>query len=177
MKKSGLFLTVGILVLFAGGYLWITRYGWWLVDKDVNSQSSIPIGWQKYANQGRRFSLFYPPALTIKEYDEGDGTYTLVFSEKTSGEKSKEFQIFFTPYPEKTITDSRIKKDLAGGQFTKPVEIIIGRELPALAFESGGAFGRLREVWFLRDGYLFEATANLEWDQWLSQIMATWQFF
>lgn len=129
---------------------------------------------REYHNAARGFSLRYPQELSVKEYDEGDGTATIVF-EDTAGEKS--FQVFFTPYPGDAITQSRILKDVPSGKFTAPVEIVIGSATRALAFFSTGSFGELREVWFLHGGFLFEVTAPKDLDEWLADIMKMWRFF
>lgn len=128
----------------------------------------------EYRNTARGFSLAFPQGLSLKEYDEGDGTYTIVF-EDAAGEKG--FQIFFTPYLGDGITQSRILKDVPSGKFTAPVEIVIAGGTHALAFFSTGPFGEMREVWFLHGGFLFEVTAPKEFDEWLASIMQTWRFF
>lgn len=144
----------------------------------------IPEEWREYRNHKQGFSLRYPKELAVKEYDEGDGTYTIVFGEaadstnasreEETGEKG--FQIFFTPYMGDTITRSRMLKDIPSGKFTKPVEVIIGDGVRAIIFSDEGLFGEMREVWFIHNGYLYEATAYLSLDEWLSRIMSTWRF-
>lgn len=133
-----------------------------------------PDGTREYRNITQGFYFRYPSDLTIKEYDESDGTYTIVFADKT-GEKS--FQIFFTPYYDDAITQSRILKDVPSGKFTKPIEIVLGDGIHALTFVSDGTFGKLREVWFIHDGFLFQATTYDNLDNWLSEITKTWRFF
>lgn len=128
----------------------------------------------EYKNTTRGFSLHYPQELSVKEHNEGDGTYTIVF-ENVTGEKS--FQVFFTPYAGDMITPSRMARDIPSGKFTKPVEIIIGGNTRGLMFFSEGPLGRLREVWFLYGGFLYEITTHEDLDEWLSHIMTTWKFF
>jgi hypothetical protein len=36
--------------------------------------------------------------------------------------------------------------------------------------------GDARELWFIRDGYLYEVTTYKPLDTWLADIMKTWQF-
>lgn len=127
----------------------------------------------EYHNSSRNFSLAYPKGLSVTEYDEGDGTYTVVFENKAD---EKSFQLFFTPYLGDTITLSRIKKDVPSGQFTEPIEIVIGGGVHAITFFSTGPLGRMREVWFLYDGFLYEVTTYEDLDLWLSNIMQTWRF-
>jgi len=143
------------------------------VPRTVVVESTISPDWREYRNTVRGFSLRYPPTLAVKEHDEGDSTYTIVF-EDAAGEKS--FQIFFTPYMGETITQSRLLKDVPSGKFTKPVEIVIGGNTHALAFFSTGFLGEMREVWFLSGGFLYEVTTYANLDTWLPPILATWRF-
>ncbi len=71
---------------------------------------------------------------------------------------------------------SQMLKDIPSGQFTEPVEIIISGDIHALAFFSTGTFGEMREIWFLRNGYLYEVTTYASLDGWLAEILATWNF-
>lgn len=145
------------------------------VKNDQITEEKIgPEGTVQYRNVERGFSLWYPKELKVKENDEGDTTYTIVFSDEV-GEKS--FQIFFTPYMGDTITSSRFFKDFPDGKFTEPVEVVIGDNMHALVFNSEGALGKLREVWFIHDNYLFEVTTYDNLDSWLAEIMKSWKFF
>jgi len=128
---------------------------------------------RQYKNITRGFTLNYPESLSFKEYDEGGGTYTIVFEDE-AGEKG--FQIFFTPYSEDTITESRILKDVPSGEFSEPTEVVLGDGTHALVFFSNGSFGELREVWFVKDGFLYEVTTYKDLDTWLDEIMKTWKF-
>ena len=175
-------IAVGIFVLGVSAYLFFPVFPGEdkhkplpLENKDqVQETQQVQENSQEYHNKARGFSLRYPAELSIKEHDEGDGTYTIVF-EDTAGEKS--FQIFFTPYMGNTITQSRIVKDVPSGKFSAPVDIVVGGGTPALMFFSEGSLGRLREVWFLGGGFLYEITAHVHLDEWLSRIMSTWEFF
>ena len=135
--------------------------------------NNIATGTKEYRNTERGFSLHYPVGLTLKEYDEGETTFTLVFSDET-GDKS--FQIFWTPYFGEQITDTRIKKDVPNGKITEPIEIVISGGIHALAFFSSSSVGEFREVWFIHKGYLYEVTAYKDLDEWLAKIMQTWRF-
>lgn len=126
-----------------------------------------------YENTSRGFSLKFPENLSVKEYDEGDGTKTIVFE---NAENKNSFQIFFTPYLGDTITKSRILKDVPSGQFTSPVEVVLGDGTHALAFVSTQTVGKMREVWFIRDGFLYEVTTFDDLDSWLAGIMQSWVF-
>jgi len=141
-------------------------------------QQLVPVDWLEYQNTVRQFSLHVPPELVMKEYDEGDGTYTIVFEETLpqSSTLRKSFQIFFTPYLGDTITQSRILKDVPTGKFTTPIEVVIGGNVHALVFSSTGLLGEMSEAWFVHNGYLYEVTTYAQLDAWLAQILSTWRF-
>ncbi len=128
----------------------------------------------QYKNTSRLFTLEYPKNLSYKDIDEGDTTHTIVFSDSI---EEKSFQVFFTPYYGNQITSSRILKDVPSGKYTTPVEIIIGKNIRALLFNSTLDIGEMTEVWFLRDGYLYQITAPKELEEWLAKIMETWEFY
>ncbi|MEK7585218.1 MAG: hypothetical protein AAB455_01760 [Patescibacteria group bacterium] len=138
-----------------------------------NSVKNEPAGWLKYHNPDQSFSLAYPPELLVKEYDEGDGTKTIIFEGRN---QKRGFQVFFTPYLGESITSSRILRDIPSGNFTEPAEVILDDQVRGLIFFSQQIGGQMREVWFLHNGYLFEVTAVASLDQWLSDILSTWHF-
>src|SRR3989344_2682000 len=118
------------------------------------------------------FSLFYPGDLKFREMGVGSDT-TILFENPETG---KGFQIFIVPYPESEISQEQFKKDLPAGIMTDLVDILID-DLPAIMFYSRDpAIGDTREVWFVKNGFLYEVTTYRDLDAWLSSIMQTWQF-
>jgi hypothetical protein len=163
------FLILFILVLLGSGF-----YFWYTKQKESLNTTQNTESLREYRNIARGFSLNYPSDLTVREYDEGDTTYTIVFSDST-GQKS--FQIFLTPYLGDKITDERFMKDVSNGVFD-PIEVVIGGSWNALLFFSNEPkLGKMREVWFIHDGYLYEVTTFAELDVWLAEIMKSWRFF
>lgn len=43
-------------------------------------------------------------------------------------------------------------------------------------FSKNIALGDTREVWFIKNGYLYEVTTLKSLDAWLTQILQTWKF-
>lgn len=127
-----------------------------------------------YTNTAHRFSLSYPKELQVKEFDEGGGAQTVVF-QKPGTEAG--FQIFIIPYTEEQISEERLEQDLQGGAMREPVEVTIGNGIRAVAFWSTSPIiGESREVWFIRDGYLYEFTTYATLDAWFASVMATLRF-
>lgn len=132
-----------------------------------------PDGWRRYENVLYGFSLFYPEGMTVRQFDEGRGAQTVIFEDTAAGQG---FQIFIVPYDGERISEERFRKDVPSGVLTDPVDLSING-VPAVAFYSTHTLlGETREVWFIRNGYLFEVTAPAVLDEWLAQIVDTWQF-
>ena len=127
-----------------------------------------------YTNEQYGFSFSYPKGLVYKEFDEGAGAQTIVF-QKPNDIKTG-FQIYVTPYAEKTITGERILYD-ASGAVSDLKEEYLRDDFIVATFESDAPiFGKTREIWFLHGGYLFEVTTYAELDEWLRGIVKTVKF-
>jgi hypothetical protein len=132
-----------------------------------------PAGSNDYRNEHYRFELFYPQNLSVKEFDEGKGAVTITFQNPAD---SQGFQMFIVPYGERQVSAARFKQDEPSGVLKQPLDIQIDGTT-GTTFEGHDTFlGDTREVWFIHDGYLFEITAPLSLDSWLTSIMITWKF-
>lgn len=145
-------------------------------DKTISITSSekliVPVGTRPYKSLIFRFFLFYPDDLQVKEYSGGSDT-TISFENAKTG---KGFQIFIVPYQEDHIATEQFKKDVPSGVINDQVEILIDG-LPATMFYSKNpAMGDTREVWFIKNGFLYEVSTYKDLDAWLSAIMQTWRF-
>jgi len=144
------------------------------VQYTPSATDSAPVGAHTYVNEQYGFSLQYPDGLAVEDRAEAAGEHTTTFE---NADGSQSFQIFITPYTAKQIDKSRIDLDTHGSAEGTPVEIVLHNGTHALAFFSDDAIlGRLREVWFLHGGYLYEVTTYDTLDSWLSGIMQTFTF-
>jgi len=126
-----------------------------------------------YRNSRYHFKLNFPSALKHREYDEGNGAMTIIFEDPAN---NYGFQIFIVPYDLNYVSADRIKLDLPSGVVKDQFEVMIDDAEGAIFTSQNPVMGETREVWFIKDGYLYEVTTYLELDPWLSQIMATWQW-
>lgn len=135
---------------------------------------------QRFEHPRYGFTLDVPKYLTITRFDEGQATETIIFEPSEGSDPTlPRFQIFVTPYFEKTITEARLKKDIKSGVVRNYTDVVIGRTeniSAALFVSSDPVLGDTREVWFLRNGYLFEVTTRIAHDAWLAEILNTWLF-
>lgn len=132
-----------------------------------------PPGWKYFENEQYGFSLFVPPNLNLIPYDEGSGARTFSFEEAATGQG---FQVFVVPYFEDRIAQERFLQDAPSGVRKDETSITVGG-VPASAFFSEHMMmGETREVWFIKDDYLYEVTTYKQLDPWLTEILATWRF-
>ena len=120
------------------------------------------------------FTVTVPNAMELERYEEGGNSETLVFFDTNDG---IEFQLFVTPYDASEVTKERLALDIPSGDIREPQEIVLGNGLRAFMFLSHAPIvGDTREVWFIHDGYLYEATVAYELDSWLAEILNTITF-
>ncbi len=133
---------------------------------------------QQFIHPRYGFSVVVPKDLEIIRVDEGEGTETVVFT-PTAEDAAAVMQVFVTPYLPSEITEERLRKDVPGGEIKDITEVLIGAgsDIRAVRFSSQHpGLGEAREVWFLRNGYLFEVTTRMANDAWLATVLKTWQF-
>ncbi|TSC55464.1 MAG: hypothetical protein Greene041679_607, partial [Parcubacteria group bacterium Greene0416_79] len=128
---------------------------------------------REYKNLLLRFSLVYPKDLTVREYDDGTSASTITFEDAREG---KSFQIFVVPYKEEYITGEQFKKDIPSGIIEEATDIVIDGVRATVFFSKDNILGDTREVWFIKDGFLFEITTRRELDSWLAALMKSWRF-
>ena len=137
------------------------------------SERPVPDGMKRYVHPSFLFSFFVPQETQIERRPEAGGAETTTF-EFAGTSTQFEFQIYIAPYTDDQITQSQIAKDTHKTQEGSPQEIVIGSGMHALAFYSSDpALGRLREVWFIMNGHLFEATAEEGYEADLLKVLQT----
>jgi len=120
------------------------------------------------------FSFALPETFGITRHPEGNASETIIFQGQEDAKRS--FQIFVTPYAENVITQERLDTDVRG-TIADPQEGLIGEGVRALAFWSEHPeLGRMREVWLIHDGFLYEVTTYAALDTWLAKVLDSWRF-
>jgi hypothetical protein len=173
MMKKIIFIMF-VLVVCGGGVFAAYKYFAPTTSAPVDQSGAIAgTDFAKYDDQMFHFQLNYPKDLEVHVYDEDDGARTITFEGATPGIG---FQVFVVPYTNAVITDERFKTDDPSGVMQDPQDIKIV-DVPAKIFYGhNDSMGDTREVWFIKDGYLYEVTTYKALDSWLSDIMLTWQF-
>lgn len=127
----------------------------------------------RYYNERYGFSFALPEGVQVHERKEGPESATIRI-EDGAGERG--FQAFVLPYGEEAISPERFQMDVPSGVRINE-EVITLDGVPAVAFRSEDArLGSTREIWFIREGYLYEVTSLVKDEAWLHSVLLTWKF-
>lgn len=147
-------------------------------NKIVMNESKVvdripPKGYSLYKNIDYRFSLFYPDMLINSLKKEGQGASTIVFQDiKTQ----KGLQIFIVPYQKDMISPERFKMDVPSGVRLDEKIITIDGIMATTFYSKDSVLGDVYEIWFIRDGFLYEITTIKDLQNWLHNILDSWKF-
>ena len=140
---------------------------------DLSEPRNITGGYNGYLSTDYKFSVFYPHDLMFDQRDEGKGAKSIVFKD---AEGTKGFQIFIVPYSDTTITTERFNLDEPSGVLEEPQNTTVDGVKATAFYGQNPEMGDTREVWFIRDGFLYEVATYKSLETWLPEIMSTWKF-
>lgn len=135
---------------------------------------SQPPNTTAYRSSIYHFSLYYPDDLAVTQQPGAYGSMVVLFEDHAANQT---FVIFIVPYDQPKITQQTFEMDEPSGAMQNPINITIDGAPATEFFSTNPAMGASFEIWFLHGGFLYEVTAPQPLDQWLLQIMETWQFF
>src|SRR3989344_2386036 len=136
-------------------------------------QKIIPAGYKKYIHATYGFSILYPEALAQKEIDEGGNASTIIFQNPAEG---KGFQIFVVPYKGEQVSEEQFRRDIPSGVRQNTEEVIVSGAKGAAFYSKDALLGDTREVWFIKNGYLYEVTTLKLLEADLLEVLSTWEF-
>lgn len=121
------------------------------------------------------FSMKYPKDFTIQEFPIGEEGKKFVFESKDPG---RGMEISVIPFDESgSITPERIKQDLPDAVINNPQNVSIIEGVSALSFASTDEYiGDTFEVWFLHNGYLYQATTYRAFASQMEEMLKTMKF-
>lgn len=145
-----------------------------VVDASVLSQSApAPEGYVKYENTRYGFSFYHLPDSAVREYDEGQGAMTIVLQNE---KLVRGMQVFVVPYAESLITEERFKADVPSG-VREDAEDTTLNGVRAVTFVSEDMLlGPTREIWIIRNGYLYEITTFKGVGNWFTPVIQSWRW-
>ena len=162
MSKGKVIFLIVVLVFF--GFLFFRK---------GEVLPTIPTGWTEYRGDKYRFGVAYPETMKVAEYDEGGGASTITF-EDTEGLKG--FQIFVTPYSEAQVGVERFKSDVPGGVMKEARDIFVALSSATAFYDEHPFLGELYEIWFIKNGLLYEVSTLKSLEGELNEIIKTWRF-
>lgn len=131
-------------------------------------------GLATYTDAQYNFSLSYPAGYRIGRFTEGEGSTFVIQDNKGVG-----MQLVVTPFDEDiALTPARIQQDLPDMPMSDVREVSLPTaKIPAVVFKSsGGGFGESVELWFVHEGYLYQASSYLSQLTFLEGVMGTFHF-
>lgn len=142
----------------------------------IEERQPPPEGYVPYRNETYGILFYHKPESSVKVYDEGAGVVTIVLENLSNPEKARGFQVFIVPYAESKITEERFKMDVPSG-VRENVERTTLDGVEAVTFNSYDTFlGKTREIWAIRNGYLYEITTMSGVGRWFTPIIQSWEF-
>lgn len=177
-------LALAVIGFFAWQYIGeessnVPKFGWEISPHSGSSENRSSEGdgakfSNEYSDDQFKFSLRYPDGMKTSVVEEGDGARTILVQNETA---KKGFQVFVAPYDEtEPLTKERILQDLPDLHM-EGVQTANIDGAHAVAFVTNDpSFGRTREVWFSRGGFLYQVTSRIEFDRELAEVMGTWRF-
>ncbi len=132
-----------------------------------------PEGMREYRNEPYRFSVFIPNDMNVIERDEGQGASTITFEDR---EQELGFEIFVVPHIDAQVSAERFLQDIPSGVREGTKDVAIDGAIGATFFAEHEGLGKTAEIWFVREGYLYEVTTLQPLAGWLEGIMANWKF-
>ncbi len=133
----------------------------------------IPAGMKEFRSAPIHFSILYPQEMSVQVYREAGNAFTASFIDTKN---EREFEVFATPYNGQQISKERFKMDEPSGVFKEPHDTTVDSVRATQFFGHNDTVGDTREIWFIKDGYLYEVMTEKALDPWLAPIMSTWKF-
>ena len=173
-------LGAAIIALAASGYFFFIQtpapplpLGEEVPSSALTAARTAPQGMQEYNDGQYKFSLLYLESLQVSSVDEGGGASTITFQNPTAGQG---FQVFVVPFFESQISDERFLRDIPTGVRDNAEDITVDGAQGVAFYSKDIMLGDTREVWFIKNNYLYEVTTLRPLEADLLEVLKTWTF-
>jgi hypothetical protein len=143
----------------------------------ISSDYSIVEGGSKrYKDPLERFSFRYPSEFSLGQFGDEEVGETILLQRP---EEEAGFQIFVTLFdePGRTLTVERIQNEIPNLKIIEPHPVDFAGEVLGLSFISEGeSFGRSREVWIAKNGFLYQMSTYEREQSLLAEVLSSWDF-
>lgn len=128
-----------------------------------------------FEDSQNRFSFSYPENYTVVSQGIVDDGETVLVQKK--GESSG-LQIYITNFDEPglSLTTERIQGEIPEVEIIDARDIDVNGVKIGLTFTHGNDKDAMREVWFAKNGFLYQISAFLKDDSAVQQILSSWNF-
>ena len=152
------------------------------VKKEQSVDESVSEAVKTYADATQGFSFDYPDNFKLKASVEGDQNSIAI-----NGEDGKNgLQILIGAYDEKdALSFAVIKNDAGELSVAYQKEITVGQKNPVQAFsftlknpdaDPGDVSADLAEIWFVRNGNLYQLSNYKDFDPYIGKILQSFKF-
>ena len=128
-----------------------------------------------YTNTTYHFSFRVPEGASVQSVQKTEESS--IFLVRNPARKF-EIQIAVFPFDEPgPITRERILQDVPDMVIKNPQNVLVGKnKFSALLFSGNvSGVGATREIWFIKNGYLFQVSTPSEFETDLGKMMETWE--
>jgi hypothetical protein len=131
----------------------------------VSASSAAPQEYASYYNMRFGFSLEYPADLTVTESNQSGGQQTIDFLPRSG--TGKQFELLAIPYSQVDIAAEEYAPHDAYGTADQGLWL---RDVNIVADDS------TVQMWFVHSGVMYEIVGMKGDEDWLVDILKTWQF-
>ena len=165
-------LSALVFVIALGAALWYAPVHLNASAADASALGALRL--VDYVDDVFRFKVSYPADFAVREYAEEEaGARTVIFEGPSPGEG---FQVFVVPYDKPEITREQFLTDDPSGVMDDAQQITIDGVPAKSFFGHNDQMRDTREVWFIKNGLLYEVTTYKPLAPWLTDILLTWRF-
>jgi hypothetical protein len=130
---------------------------------------------KKYQNDAYNFSINIPNNATTTEIDEGEGHTILIQKEMSKTVfDTYQMQIYMAPFDEDIVlTAERIRQDIPDLKMGNIESVKVGGITAVKFIDQDQNTG---EIWFVRNGNLFQVSSDPKNDSVTEKIMQSWKW-
>jgi hypothetical protein len=143
----------------------------------IKSKYSIVDGGSKsYSDPENRFSFKYPTEFTVGTFGDIEIGETILLQR---AQEENGFQILISLFdePGKALTVQRIQTEIPSLKMHDPRAIDFEGEVIGISFVTEDeSFGRSREIWIAKEGFLYQMTTYEREQSLLAEVLSSWSF-
>ncbi len=174
-KTSTLLAVIAAIVLVGAIGVWLAFRG--DSSEPVRSVGGVSVDGEtsEYVHEKTGLSFAYGDDYSVRLVTEQGIDSVVVQSEEDA---SRGLQVSILPFDEdpSTLTFERIQTDIPDIDIEKPQAGTLPFGSLALSFETGEGTFRTREVWFVREGYLYQISAPIASSGLVEGLIAVMEF-